>query len=44
MYIILQEHQQDPEDLDVTNYLNDVSMCSGNSVNLNVSLSRSELV
>ena len=44
MYIILQEHQQDPEDLDVINYLNDVSMCSENSVNLNVILSRSELV
>ena len=32
--LVSQQHQQDLEALDVTNDLNDVSMCSENSVNL----------
>ena len=43
--LVLQQHQQDLEGLNVTNDLNDVLMCSENSVKLIVSLSgRSGLV
>ena len=40
LMLLSQQHQQDPEEVDPSNKLNDVSVCTENSVNVNVSISR----
>lgn len=40
LMFLCQQYQQDPEEVDASNKLNDVSLCSGNIVNVNASISR----